>query len=85
VGLILDLAVAILALLVLCSLALLAWTLAVSSVRAVEQTRMRVQARRQAVADQERRLRSAAANASAELADLAERTRRNERGDRSNA
>jgi DNA anti-recombination protein RmuC len=85
VGLILDLAVAILALLVLCSLALLAWTLAVSSVQAVEQTRARVQARRQAVADQERRLGSATAKLRAELAGLAERTRRNERGDRSNA
>jgi hypothetical protein len=85
VGLILDLAVAFLALLVVCSLALLAWTLAVSSVRATELARGRVSARRRAVADQERRLRSTAARVSAELADLAERTRPHEPGDRSNA
>ena len=84
-GLILDLAVAILALLVLCSLALLAWTLAVSSVRAAELARMRVLARRVAVADQESRLRSTAAEVKARLADLAARTRRKEPGDRSNA
>lgn len=55
-GLILDLAVAALALVVIGSLATLAWTLAVSAVRATARGRERVAARRRRVADAEARL-----------------------------
>jgi hypothetical protein len=74
VGLILDLAVVILGLLVIGSLALLAWTLAVSSVRSMERSRRRVAASRRSIADAEARLRSSAAEATARLSDLAART-----------
>ena len=87
-GLILDLAVVALAVLVIGSLALLAWTLAVSSVRSVRRSRAQVAASRRSVADAEARLRSAAAGAVATLSDLAARTtlaRPTEPGDRSDA
>jgi hypothetical protein len=74
VGLILDLAVVILGLLVIGSLALLAWTLAVSSVRSVRQGRTWVAASRRSIADAETRLRSSAADATSTLSDLAART-----------
>jgi hypothetical protein len=74
VGLILDLAVVILGLLVIGSLALLAWTLAVSSVRAVRAERVRVAAARQSVAEAEARVGAAAADAAAVLSDLTART-----------
>jgi hypothetical protein len=74
VGLILDLAVVILGLLVIGSLALLAWTLAVSSVRAVRAERVRVAAARRSVAEAEGRVGTAAAEAAGVLADLEERT-----------
>jgi len=74
VGLILDLAVVILGLLVIGSLALLAWTLAVSSVRSVRDGRAWVAASRRSITDAEARLRSGAAEATATLSDLATRT-----------
>jgi hypothetical protein len=76
VGLILDLAVVILGLLVIGSLALLAWTLAVSSVRAVGMGRARVALSRRSIADAEARLRTSAAGATATLSDLEARTTR---------
>ena len=73
-GLILDLAVAILAGVVIVSLALLAWTLAVTSVRAVQAERERVASKRQAVAETENRIRRSAAVMSARLAGVTART-----------
>jgi len=70
VGLIFDLAVVALALVVIGSLALLAWTLAVNAVRAVHTGRERVHGLRQSVTDAERRLQSASKRASAALAEL---------------
>jgi hypothetical protein len=67
VGLILDLAVAVLALVVIGSLATLAWTLAVSAVRATGRGRARVAAARRAVADAEPRLARDAARVDAAL------------------
>ena len=67
VGLILDLAVVALALAVIGSLALLAWTLAVSAVRATRDQRREVASLRQRVADADERLRLAAARAGATL------------------
>ena len=55
-GPILDLAVAALAVTVVASLALLAWTLAVSAVRAVNQGRSQVLGWRQSATDAEARL-----------------------------
>jgi len=81
VGLILDLAVVVLAGTVIVSLALLAWTLAVSSVRASHQGRERIASTRRQVATAEERLRAGAARASATLAELTNRT--TPRGDRS--
>jgi hypothetical protein len=73
VGLILDLAVAVLAGLVIVSLALLAWTLAVTSVRAIGVERERVKAARRSVTDAEARIRGSASRASAVLAGIASR------------
>lgn len=56
-GLILDVAVVALATLVIVSLALLAWTLAISSVRAVRLEREKVAGARQRVRAAEERLR----------------------------
>ena len=69
-GLIFDLAVAALALMVIGSLALLAWTLAVSAVRAVEVGRERVTGLRQSLTDAEGRLQSASKRATEALAEL---------------
>ncbi len=69
-GLILDLAVAILVGVVIVSLALLAWTLAVTSVHAVRAERERIAAARQTVAEAEERLRSSAARLSTVLAQV---------------
>jgi hypothetical protein len=82
VGLILDLAVVVLALMVLSSLAILAWTLAVSSVRAAEAGRERVAEVRRSVATAEGRLRSTAARAMSTLAELSTRTSPGDRTDR---
>jgi len=84
VGLILDLAVAALALLVVGSLALLTWTLAVSVVRAMRSGRERVADSRRTVADAEVRLRSSAADAVATLEQLAARTAPPKPGDGTN-
>jgi len=73
VGLILDLAVAVLALIVITSLALLAWTLGVSAVRATRNGRRQVAELRGAVAEAEARLRTAAADADATIAALSAR------------
>jgi hypothetical protein len=56
VGLILDLAVLAIALVVVTSLALLTWTIGVSSVRAVHHQRDRVADARRSVARTERRI-----------------------------
>jgi len=61
VGLILDLAVVALALVVIGSLALLAWTLGVSAVRSVHEARASVAEARRAVAESEVRLVATAA------------------------
>ena len=73
-GLILDLAVVVLAVAVIGSLALLSWTLAVSAVRAVADGRAEVAAARRRVIDAEARLQVAGARASEALARLNERT-----------
>jgi hypothetical protein len=70
VGLILDLAVVVLAGLVIASLALLAWTLAITSVRALQAERERVERTRHRVATAEDRLRLSARQASATLDEL---------------
>ena len=72
-GLILDLSVAALALLVIGSLALLAWTLAVGVGRSVRRGRQRVAESRRAVAEAQERVRVSAARTNATLADLAAR------------
>jgi hypothetical protein len=74
VGLILDLAVAALALLVIGSLALLAWTLGFSAVQAVRRGRRQTADLRRIVAEAESRLRSGAAAATANLDELIART-----------
>jgi hypothetical protein len=74
VGLILDLAVVALALVVIGSLALLAWTLAVSAVRASSRERQRIAGLRTRVTDAEARLVAATAPAAASLAELADRS-----------
>jgi hypothetical protein len=71
VELVLDLAVVTLGLLVIGSLALLAWTLAVSAVRAIRRERARIANSRMAVAGAERRVRAEAARLSARLDHLA--------------
>jgi hypothetical protein len=81
VGLILDLSVAALALLVIGSLALLAWTLAVSGVRSVRRSRRQVAESRRGLADAGGRLEASAATITATLADLAARTRPSKPGD----
>lgn len=73
-GLILDLAVAALALVVIGSLATLAWTLAVSAVRATARGRERVAAAHRSIADAEARMPSIMAGADAALVDSLERT-----------
>ena len=73
-GLILDLAVVALALLVIGSLALLAWTLGFSAVHSVREGRRQVTDLRRGVAEAESRLRSGAAAASTTLAELTART-----------
>jgi hypothetical protein len=78
VGLILDLAVAALALVVIGSLATLSWTLAVSAVRAAREGRDRVAAMRRAVADAEARLPETMARADAALAEAVARTGRSD-------
>ena len=81
-GLILDLAVVVLAAIVIGSLALLAWTLAVNVVDATRQGRARVAQSRHAVADAEARLHADAERASTALAELIQRTARGDRSDR---
>ena len=68
--LVLDLAVVTLGLLVIGSLALLAWTLAVSTVRAIRRERARVAEARNGVAAVEGRIRAGAARLSAGLDDI---------------
>jgi hypothetical protein len=79
--LILDVAVVALATLVIVSLALLAWTLAVSSVRAMHAERERVVAARRRVADAEERVRISARRASAALDRIAWRQATVQSGD----
>ena len=74
-GLILDVAVIVLAAAVIGSLALLVWTLAVSAVRATQRGREQVAASRQAVADLEARFRAASGRVAGTLAEMAQRTR----------
>ena len=57
-GLILDLAVVAVTIVVLASLALLAWTVAIGGTRAAEQGRTRVAGMRREIADVESRLRA---------------------------
>ena len=73
-GLILDLAVVALALVVIGSLAVLAWTLAVSAPKSVERQRVLTSERRQSIADAEVRLRASADRAATALAGLVGRT-----------
>ncbi len=73
-GLILDLTVVALALVVIGSLALLAWTLAISAVRAERRALAGVTDARRSIADAEARLRISAARATAALEDLRQRT-----------
>ena len=81
-GLFLDLAVVVLAVIVIGSLALLAWTLAVNAVDATRQGRARVAQSRHAVADAEARLHASAERASTAMAELTQRTARGDRRDR---
>ena len=81
-GLILDLAVVVLAAIVIGSLALLAWTLAINAVAATRQGRARVAQSRHAVADAEARLHATAERASTALAELTQRTAPGDRLDR---
>ena len=81
-ALILDLAVVVLALTVLISLAMLAWTLAVSSVRATQLGRRSVTEARRSVTMAEGRLRASAADATTTLADLVARTAPGDEPDR---
>ena len=74
-GLILDLAVAALALVVIGSLAVLAWTLAVTASRATDRQRARVAEQRASISDADARLRATADQASKALAALVHRTR----------
>jgi hypothetical protein len=74
VGLVLDLAVVALALVVIGSLALLAWTLGVSAVRSVRRGRASVAEARRSVAEADVRLTAAAEQARSTLEHLANRT-----------
>jgi hypothetical protein len=73
VGLILDLAVVALAVAVIGSLALLAWTLSVSAVRATNERRREVADARRRVASLEDRMRVARERAAATLTRVGER------------
>ena len=81
-GLFLDLAVIVLAAIVIGSLVLLARTLAVNAVAATRQGRARVAQSRHAVADAGARLHAAAERASTAMAELTQRTARGDRPDR---
>lgn len=72
-GLILDLTVVVLAVVVIGSLALLAWTLAVSAVRASRRGLAGVTDARRAIADADTRLRAAAGRTGAALEGLSRR------------
>jgi len=74
VGLILDLAVVALAMVVIGSLALLAWTLGVSAVRSVRREHAAVVGARRSVARSESRLVAAAGRAAPAVERLARRT-----------
>jgi hypothetical protein len=74
VGLILDLAVVVLAMVVIGSLALLAWTLGVSAVRSVRREHAAVVSARRSVAEAESRLVTAAGRAGPAVERLARRT-----------
>ena len=80
-GLILDLAVAALALLVIGSLALLAWTLGISAVRSIQRERLRLADARRTLAAAEERVRTSAAAATDTLAGLVARTTAPKPGD----
>lgn len=84
-GLILDLAVAALALLVIGSLALLAWTLGVGAVAAVRDERRRIEDRRRSVRAAEERIHAGASRASVKMAELTARIRSTTSGDRPEA
>jgi hypothetical protein len=74
VGLILDLAVVVLAMVVIGSLALLAWTLGVSAVRSVRREHAAVVGARRSVAASESRLVAAVRRAAPAVEHLARRT-----------
>ena len=75
-GLILDVAVIVLAAAVIGSLALLVWTLAVSAVRATQRGREQVADSRRSVADLEARFRAdILGRVAGTLAEMAQRTR----------
>ena len=74
-GLLLDLTVVALALVVIGSLALLAWTLAISAVRAERRALAGVTDARRSIAAAETRLRTSAAGAREALEDLRQRTK----------
>jgi hypothetical protein len=82
VRLILDLAVVVLALAVIGSLATLSWTFAVTAVRATHGARRQVEAKRRSVAEAEARLLAATERASTTLARLSNRTATGDRFDR---
>jgi hypothetical protein len=73
VGLILDLAVVVLAAVVIGSLAVLAWTLAVSAVRASRRSLAGVTDARRATAEADARLRTASARARAAMDEVSRR------------
>ena len=84
-GLILDLAIVVLGLVVIGSLATLAWTLAVSAVRAERHGLARVvDARRRAVVAEER-VRAAAAGAAGAMDELEYRTEERHQGEHTDA
>ena len=74
-GLLLDLAVGLIAMVVTVSLAVLAWTFGISGVAAVRRGRAHVAAERTRVATMEADLLAAATDARASLEQLADRTR----------
>ena len=74
-GLILDLAVVAIAVVVVGSLALLTWTLAVTAVRSVRRGRQSVEMARRRVTETEANLTAAAARATANLEQWNRRTR----------
>ena len=84
-GLILDLAVVALGLVVIGSLATLAWTLAVSAVRAERRGVARVADARRRAADAEERVRTAAARVAGSMDELEYRIEARQHGEHTDA